>query len=156
MWIESEFPFNPHTLLDQILSKLEVQLLESELSTSMRAGTGLPANVAKLDNMTLRGPPILVQIVSMTEIGSSAFNLQNIRQARIEQADLAGLAVEEDDGEEGPRIPKYPRGMLKLELNDGKTTMQAIEYRRLPELELGETPLGFKVACIHTGDRKRY
>ena len=52
--------------------------------------------------MTLRGPPILVQIVSMTEIGSSAFNLQNIRQARIEQADLAGLAEEEDDGEELP------------------------------------------------------
>lgn len=113
----------------------------------MRARTGLPPNVCKLDNMTLRGPPILVQVVSITEIGSSAFNLQNIRQARIEQADLAGLAEEEED-EEGPRIPRYPRGMLKLELNDGNTTMQAIEYRRLPGLELGVTPLGFKVKSL--------
>lgn len=114
----------------------------------MRARTGLPPNVAKLDNMTLRGPPILVQVVSMTEIGSSAFNLQNVRQARIEEADLAGLAEEEED-EEAPKIPKYPRGMLKFELNDGKTTMQAIEYKRLAGLELGVTPLGFKVMSFH-------
>ncbi|KAJ3538111.1 hypothetical protein NM688_g6566 [Phlebia brevispora] len=143
-WIESKFNFDPATALDEIVSRLELQLLESDLSASMIPGTGLPANVSKLDNMTLRGPPVLVEIISITDIGSSAFNLQNIRQARIEQADLAGLAEEEDE-EDGPRIPKYPRSMLKFELFDGKTIMQAIEYRRLPELELGVTPLGFKM-----------
>jgi RecQ-mediated genome instability protein 1 len=111
----------------------------------MLAGTGLPPNVSELINSTLTGPPILVEMVSITEIGHSAFSLHNVRQARIERADLAGLAEQEEDGEEEGSIPNYPRSMLKFELSDGSTTMQAIEYRRLPGLQLGETPLGLKV-----------
>lgn len=145
-WIESEIHPNPARDLDQILSHLERQLLESDLSASMLPGTGLPPNVSELDNTTLRGPPILVEVIAMTEIGSSAFNLQNIRQARIEHADLAGLAEEEEQNDdEGARVPRYPRSMLRFQLSDGVTVLNAIEYRRLPDLELGETPLGFKV-----------
>ena len=66
----------------------------------MLPGTGLPRNVAELNNTKLQGLPILVEIVSMTEIDHSAFSLQNVRQARIEKADLAGLAGEEDENQE--------------------------------------------------------
>lgn len=114
----------------------------------MLAGTGLPHNIAEQDNITLRGPPVLVEIVSVTEIGHSAFSLQNVRQARLERADLAGLAEEEENqNEEGGAVPNYPRGMLKFQISDGSTVMDAIEYRRIPEFQLGETPLGFKVGC---------
>ncbi|KAI5114584.1 hypothetical protein M0805_009807, partial [Coniferiporia weirii] len=75
----------------------------------------------------------------------SAFNLQNVRQTRIERADLAGLALEEGgENDEGP-IPNYPRTMLRLEVCDGSVTIPAIEYREMPDLKLGETPLGFKI-----------
>ena len=71
----------------------------------------------------------------------------NVRQNGIDRADLAGLVREgEEDPEEdeGP-VPKYPRGMLRLELSDGFTTVEAVEYRSIPQLELGITPLGYKV-----------
>lgn len=93
----------------------------------------------------------------MTEIANSAFNLMGVRQTRLDRADLAegaqrrreereaqGLQEEDIEEDEGP-IPKYPRGMLKFELSDGATTLQAIEFRSLPDFELGVTPLGYKV-----------
>ena len=117
----------------------------------MLADTGLPQNVSELDNAKLTGAPILVEIVSMTEIGHSAFSLMNVRQAHIERADLAGLAEQEDnDGGEEEATPKYPRSMLRFELSDGSTTLKAIEYRRLPGLQLGQTPLGYKVSSNYS------
>ncbi|EKM58284.1 uncharacterized protein PHACADRAFT_193408 [Phanerochaete carnosa HHB-10118-sp] len=147
-WIESELQLDPATDMDAILYNIETQLLQSNLEGSMLPGTGLPTNVADLNNTKLTGPTVLVEIVSMTEIGHSAFSLQNVRQARLERADLAGLADEEDEGqggeEEGP-VPKYPRSMLRFQLTDGSTVLNAIEYRRIPEFELGVTPLGYKM-----------
>ncbi|KAI0342854.1 hypothetical protein BDW22DRAFT_1394854 [Trametopsis cervina] len=143
-WIEDELKLDPVKDIDTILYNVETQLLQSDLSDSMLAGTGLPANVSELDNTTLGRTPILLEIISITEIGHSAFSLQNTRQARIEKADLAGLAEEEGNNEDGTG-PSYPRSMLKFELSDGSTVLKAIEYRRIPELELGTTPLGFKV-----------
>ncbi|KAI0694628.1 hypothetical protein BC835DRAFT_1544869 [Cytidiella melzeri] len=144
-WIENDLKLNPAKDLDTILYNVEAQLLQSDLTDSMLAGTGLPPNISELNNVTLRGLPILVEIVAITEIGHSAFSLQNVRQARIERADLAGLAEEEEnDGDDRP-IPNYPRSMLKLVLSDGSTIVNAIEYKRLPEFKLGETPLGFKM-----------
>jgi RecQ-mediated genome instability protein 1 len=35
--------------------------------------------------------------------------------------------------------------MLKFLLSDGRTTVTAIEYRSIPQLELGVTPLGYKL-----------
>ena len=128
-----------------IIEHVDSQLLQSNLSDSMLEGTGFPPNIAELDNYTIQGPPILVEIVAMTEIGHSAFSLQNIRQARIERADLAGLAEEEEGGDEDAGVPNYPRSMLKFHLSDGSTVMEAIEYRRIPGIQLGETPLGYKV-----------
>ncbi|KZT00791.1 uncharacterized protein LAESUDRAFT_708404 [Laetiporus sulphureus 93-53] len=142
-WIESEFHFDPASQMQDIIRIVDMQLLESDLTDSMVAGTGLPRNVVDLQNTVIRGP-ILVQIISITDIGNSAFSLQSVRQARLERADMAGLARAEDEEDEGP-IPSYPRSMLRFQLSDGSTTLQAIEYRRLPELVLGETKLGYKM-----------
>lgn len=66
---------------------------------------------------------------SLPQIGSSAFNLQRILHDRQEARSgvakirrLVGEEVEEED-EEGDEGPKYPRGMLKLELSDGFNTV---------------------------------
>lgn len=59
----------------------------------------------------------------------------------------------EEEIEEG-KLPNYPRGMLKLELGDGRNTIKAIEYKRLDGLKLGETELGAKVSRDHTSVEK--
>jgi RecQ-mediated genome instability protein 1 len=56
-------------------------------------------------------------------------------------AEDGGAGADEDDGP----IPKYPRSTLRLVLSDGSFNFNAFEYRRLPKLELGSTPLGCKV-----------
>lgn len=139
---------NPDTQTDAFIRNVENQLLESDLCDSMQAGTGFARNAAEMDNMRINGTPILVEVTSITEIGHSAFNLHNVRQTRIERADLAGLAEEEGvEEDEGP-VPNYPHTMLKLEVCDGSVTLPAIEYRALPQLKLAETPLGFKVSLF--------
>ncbi|PCH42409.1 DUF1767-domain-containing protein [Wolfiporia cocos MD-104 SS10] len=142
-WIQQEYHLNPATQMSDIIKHVDHQLLNSDLNDSMVPDTGLPSDVAELDKTIIRGP-ILVQIVSIMEIGHSAFNLQNVRQARLERVDVAGLAREEDEEDEGP-IPSYPRSMLYFRLSDGSTILQAMEYRRLPGLTLGETNLGYKM-----------
>ena len=117
----------------------------------MEQWTGFPHELSDISDNRICETPLLVEITSITEIGHSAFNLYNVRQTRIERVDLAGLAEEEGvESDEGP-IPNYPRQMLKLELSDGTTTAKAIEYRSIPELKLGETPLGFKVRFVCFG-----
>ncbi len=103
------------------------------------------------------GGPILVQISAITDIGHSAFHLRNVRQTRIDKADMAGLAEEMDAKEDGPsvtegedfRVPDYPHSMLRMALSDGSRTLQAMEYQRIPALQLGPTHLGCKVLAIH-------
>ncbi|CAE6443216.1 unnamed protein product [Rhizoctonia solani] len=119
---------------------VEEQLLQSSLSDSAVHDTGFPdpnSHDIKIKNT-------LCEIVALTEIGHSAFTLKNVRQARVDKEDLAGLAGDLEDGEDYT-IPKYPRSMLRFELSDGTKTMRAIEYRRIPDFELGVTPLGTKI-----------
>lgn len=111
--------------------------------------TGLPPDIEELHDVRIgsgaRGS-ILCQVVAITDIGHSAFSLQNVRQTRIDREDLAGLVeAGVEDEEENQPIPRYPRGTLRLELSDGSTVARAMEYKRLPALELGTTPLGCKV-----------
>jgi RecQ-mediated genome instability protein 1 len=141
----SENNLDPVRQAQEVQRLVEIQLLESDLRDSMQHGTGLPSNIGNAKKGTLGGAPVLVQIMSITDIGQSAFSLQTVRQTRIDRADLAGLA-EQDGGEDDGPIPRFPRSMLRFELTDGKTTINAIEFRKIPELELGETPLGFKVS----------
>lgn len=141
----------------KFLDNVVVQLLQSDLTDSMVPGTGIPVGVTQPNspqaNSYLGGTPILVEIVAITEIGTSAYQLEQIRATREQRLRLGqtdeGGDVEADleiEGE-GP-VPRYPRGMLRFDLSDGSTTINAIEYRPIPELALSKTPLGFKV-CSH-------
>jgi RecQ-mediated genome instability protein 1 len=141
---------NPATDMDTIKEHVESQLLMSDLTDSMVHGTGLPHDIASFRKSTLTGPSVLVQILALTEIGHSAFNLKNVHQTKKDKADLSGLAGgdNEDEADEGP-IPNYPRSMLQFELSDGAITLKAMEYRRIPQLDLENTPLGFKVRMAY-------
>ncbi|KAH9917823.1 uncharacterized protein B0H18DRAFT_938171 [Fomitopsis serialis] len=143
-WVREEYNYEPVTHMDQIIHNVDIQLLESDLRDSMVPGTGLPQISPDTKETTIHGP-ILVQVLSIMEIGQSAFSLMSVRQAKLERADMAGLAGEEDDEDEGP-IPSYPRSMLRFELTDGSITLPAVEHRRLPDFKLGESRLGLKVS----------
>jgi len=110
--VVEEHNLNPATDMNKIIEQVEVQLLMSDLTDSMVHGTGLPHDVGGLQKGALSGPPIMVQIVALTEIGHSAFNLMNVRKTKIDRADLSGLAQgdgdNEDEADEGP-VPNYPR-----------------------------------------------
>lgn len=139
---------NPNDAFQQV----EIQYLASDIRDSTIARTGLPENIKEVANSRLKGP-FLVQLMALTDIGHSAFSLQNTRQIRIEREDMSALAETEANGEDGEEedegpVPNYPRGMLRFELNDGSTTFPAIEYRKIPQLQLGVTPLGCKVASF--------
>ena len=149
-WLVEELQISPHET-KRATDAVEEALLDSDLKDSMLSGTGFPEGITTAGDITVQGSTILVQIVDITEIGHSAFSLTNVRQTRMDQEDLAGLANEEEnenqnqaDEDAGP-IPKYPRSMLKLQLSDGSVTLPAIEFKRIPGLELGVTSLGCKV-----------
>lgn len=125
---------------ESLKTHVEEQLLQSSLSDSTVPGTGFPDP----NSHGIRINNTLCEVVALTEIGHSAFTLKNVRQARIDKEDLAGLAGDLEDGEDYS-IPKYPRSMLRFELSDGSKTMRAIEYRRISDFELGVMPLGTKV-----------
>ena len=145
-----EHNLNPATDMNTITEQVESQLLMSDLTDSMVHGTGLPHDVASFRKSTLSGPPVLVQILALMEIGHSAFNLMNVQQAKKERADLSGLARGDDEDEAGEgSIPNYPRSMLQFELSDGAITLKAIEYRKIPQLDLEKTSLGFKVRPLY-------
>lgn len=149
-WLITEGGHDPNTNLQELLDAVEHQILESTFSDSMLPGTGLPTHAAVPTTTTvLKGLHILVEVISITEIANSAFNLNQTRMAREERMKAGDADDEEGEGDievegEGP-MPKYSRGMLKFQLYDGTTTLPAIEYRSFPELSLENTPLGFKV-----------
>ncbi|KAH9002930.1 hypothetical protein EDB86DRAFT_2893992 [Lactarius hatsudake] len=121
----------------KIMEHVESQLLMSDLTDSMASGSGLPHDLPSLRKGSLSGPPVL--------IGHSAFNLMNIRQAKVDRADLSGLARgdNDDEADEGP-VPNYPRSMLHFQLSDGTIRLNAIEYKKIPQFDLENTPLGYK------------
>ncbi|KAI9440019.1 hypothetical protein H4582DRAFT_1812909, partial [Lactarius indigo] len=145
-WVIGEHGLNPATDMAKIMEHVESQLLMSDLTDSMVSGSGLLHDLPSLRKGALSGPPVLVQILALTEIGHSAFNLMNIRQAKADRADLSGLARGDNDDEtdEGP-VPNYPRSMLHFQLSDGTIQLNAIEYKKIPQLDLENTPLGYKV-----------
>ncbi|CDO73719.1 hypothetical protein BN946_scf185015.g47 [Trametes cinnabarina] len=145
-WIEQELGLSPDCDLDKILANVNEQLLESDFADSMLTGTGFPEDIFRGRDTQLKGP-ILVELVGIMEVGHSAYNLMQIYEARVEwrkQAELRNARVELDAGEEKP-MPKYPRSTLQFELSDGAYVLPAVEFKRLPEFELGETPLGSKM-----------
>ena len=157
-WLQDQLSLdsNAERASQDLLDNVDLQLLQSDLSDSMLHHSGLPTRVQSMKNGVIATPatggPILVQILEVMEIGASAFNLMNVRQARKDGTDLSGLAVgTEEEGGEGAKEAKYPRGMLSLTLGDGSVQVKAIEYRKIEGLVLGEIPLGFKVCHYHWG-----
>lgn len=154
-----------------MIQHVHLQLLQSDLCDSAVRQTGFPAGLQVQGGMKkgvigtrASGGAILVQVVGIMEVGNSAFTLGNVRQARLDKADMTGLTRDNEEpgegaGEEGARIrgnggadddedatmPPYPRSMLSLLLSDGTATIKAMETRRIGGLVLGETPLGCKV-----------
>ncbi|KAK0500413.1 hypothetical protein EDD18DRAFT_1069037 [Armillaria luteobubalina] len=149
-WVLEDKQLKLATDIQQILKHVEEQLLCSNLQDSMLQGTGLPADIANPDTQhTLVPGPVLVEIVSINDIGVSAYNLNKIRITRDERIAAGEQEVGEGDVEvegEGP-IPAYTRSMLQMDLSDGTITLKAMEYRPLRDLTLGETPLGCKVSA---------
>ena len=145
-----ELQLNPESDFDRFIDSFETQLLGSNLNDSTLPGTGLPPHINLPTTTTvLEGPPVLVEIILLTEIGESAFNLNQTRIAREETTKDATVydaedAQDVDTDDEGP-LPRYSRGMLKLHLSDGTTVLPAMEYRSLPDLTLEDTRLGYKV-----------
>ncbi|CAE6449248.1 unnamed protein product [Rhizoctonia solani] len=138
-YITEELGVSPEDF-ESLKTHVEEQLLQSGLADSTVPNTGFPDP----NSHGIQIKNTLCEVVALTEIGHSAFTLKNVRQARVDKEDLAGLAGDLEDGEDYS-IPKYPRSMLRFELSDGTKTMRAIEYRRIPDLELGVTPLGTKI-----------
>ncbi|KAJ7593310.1 hypothetical protein C8J56DRAFT_823421 [Mycena floridula] len=152
-WVCSDKNLTPEHDMDAIIKEVDTQLLGSKLSDSMLADTGIPSDLTEQQQQlkTLTGP-LLVEITAITDIGVSAFSLEKVRAVRAERKALGAEAQDELEEEEvdldiageGP-IPNYPRAMLRLELTDGSRCLKGIEYKKLPQLELGVTEPGCKM-----------
>ncbi|ORX38447.1 hypothetical protein BD324DRAFT_620897 [Kockovaella imperatae] len=132
------------------LEAVHDQFLWSNLAHSTLPSNATPADPSSSQSALLFVEPTLLQIESITEIGSSAFQLQNtvnMRRVVIEGRTRIRRIDDPADGEEvdDANMPVYPRGMLRFELSDGRSKVRAIEYKRLNGLKLGETPLGCKL-----------
>lgn len=145
-----------------LLKTVEQQILLSPLESCTASGSLPPGASEEQDGILSPGKGQLLQIISMDEVGHSALHLKETLQARREDAKLGveadrvrvqGLTQEgeaEDAGTgaagvSGGGAARFPRAMLKLELSDGHSTLQALEYRRIPALDLGSTDLGSKL-----------
>lgn len=125
---------------------LDADLAESTLQGVIPQADG----EGKLPSSILFPKPTLVQVLSITDIGASAFSLQTTLEQRREvfsgATRIRGIDDDDDDEIDESKLPAYPRGMLSLGISDGRNALRAIEYRRLDGLELGETRLGIKVS----------
>lgn len=155
-WLIDEEGLSPDRDLEKIQDDMRTQILLSDLHDSMLHGTGIPTQCAAADYAAaVEGHPILVQITSITDIGVSAFHLEQTRSTREERFKKGATEGEEDgdvEVDEGP-VPKYQRGMLKFTVSDGALNLQAVEYRKLPQFRLGETKLGLKVRLSLTASK---
>lgn len=146
-WIQDELQLNPARDMPAILENVNTQLLGSDFADSMVAGTGIPQDVLNANHTVLKGP-LLVEVTELMEIGHSAYSLLQVHESRVEYRKQAELRDASGDAQEQKPMPKYPRSMLQFQLSDGTAMLPAIEFKPLPQFELGETPLGYKVSCV--------
>ena len=144
-WIQDELQLNPARDMPAILENVNTQLLGSDFADSMVTGTGFPQNALKAAHAVLKGP-LLVEVTEIMEIGHSAYSLLQVHESRLEYRKQAELREASGEAQEQKPMPKYPRSMLQFQLSDGAAVLPAIEFKPLPQFELGETPLGYKVS----------
>lgn len=129
----------------------------SSFSDIAEPGTGLPEGInSEKVHISLEKTTVL-ELVHLTDIGVSALTLEGVRQEREHRLYLDRLArssscqqgqVLRDYEWLRPRLVPYPRRRLKLFLSDGSIELQAIEFERLSNIELGVTPMGTKVLVV--------
>ncbi|KAJ3537019.1 hypothetical protein NMY22_g5783 [Coprinellus aureogranulatus] len=148
---ETEMPFFD---VAHVTHALEQRIFHSRLEDITVPGTGLrPPTSRILPHGILHGP-ILLEIVHIEEVGVSAFELESVRQERarikhqrrIEQVRRIVTPREDDAIQPRPILPVYPRSRIKVYFTDGFTLLEAVECERLPDIVLGETPMGRKVS----------
>ncbi|KAJ3513498.1 hypothetical protein NMY22_g15025 [Coprinellus aureogranulatus] len=148
---ETGMPFFDYA---HVTHALEERIFHSRLEDITVPGTGLrPPTSRILPHGILQGP-ILLEIVHIAEIGVSAFELESVRQERaqikhqrrIEQVRRIVTPREDDAIQPRPILPVYPRNRIKIYFTDGFTVLEAVECERLPDIVLGETPMGRKVS----------
>ncbi|KAH6867235.1 hypothetical protein BKA70DRAFT_1133875 [Coprinopsis sp. MPI-PUGE-AT-0042] len=143
--------YQPGRVSDSHIRKaVERQLLLSDLAESALHGTGLPAH-ACLPNFCgyLGGHPILVEVVAIMEIGVEPSKIEQIWIKRARQAVIEDhLAVPPSQSYLKLEAYQYPHNTLMLTLSDGVGTLEAIEQSHIPQISLGNTPLGAKVGLI--------
>lgn len=131
------------------MESAKYQLLESNLTDSMQSHSGLPVDIDQTIT-TLRGQPVLVQIISITDMDISSIRLEQVRVAREQWRQPISNNVENEvighASVADKAIPSYPRERLLLQLSDGMTVIRAMEYRPLTQLTLGVTELGYKAS----------
>ncbi len=123
--------------MDEAISHVHTQLLASDLRDSAVRNTGLPAHFSNMGHGRVAGT-VLVQIMSITDIGHSAFSLQSVRQTRMDRADLNGLVAEDREANE-----RGPNGI--------RTGMGREERRRMkdPYRNIREECLGSSLRMEH-------
>lgn len=113
----------------------------SQLPSSLSCEDGIPLGERRTCTLDFGAKGVLVEIVSIYEVGHSSYSLEQVLQQRSLSSSVPAAPANAKSQQE-----KYPRAMLKLRLSDGRTTLEACESSsRITSLELGETPLGAKL-----------
>ncbi|KAH6870859.1 hypothetical protein BKA70DRAFT_1210618 [Coprinopsis sp. MPI-PUGE-AT-0042] len=139
----------PNTPADKVAQAVEALLLCTDLSDFGMHGTGFPVHIGLPGSYTrLEDRPILVEVVSMMEIGPRAspeaieeMRLKRARQALLEQR----MQVPTSESKLTDDEFQYARDTLQLVLSDGATDLTAIEHYRVHQISLGRTPIGTKL-----------
>lgn len=161
------------TTVPGLIKAVEVQLLSSDLSTSVLPSPSRRAALTTLhpaSSRTLLFPGgakkagVLFQVQRVDDIAHSASQLQEVlkekkeaRRVRAKGANAGGgriMDLDEDEEDEAKKKilragvePPFPRGSGKFVLSDGEMEVQAFELRQVFGLGLEEIKLGTKVGC---------
>ncbi|TFK27540.1 hypothetical protein FA15DRAFT_701749 [Coprinopsis marcescibilis] len=139
---------------ESYLKLFEERLLQAPLSETTMTGTGLPNTITFPTMYTTLKGPILLELVSITDVGISPFLLEEFRLRR-ENEMLSHLKGAADSptldtsytslAAIRSKLTPYPRCVLKFLFTDGFKKVEAFEQEFLPHFALGLTPLGCKV-----------
>ncbi|GAA5965877.1 hypothetical protein JCM21900_004935 [Sporobolomyces salmonicolor] len=161
------------TTTQGLIKAVEVQLLSSDLSTSVLPAPGRRGQLTTLhtatspDQLLFPGgakKAVLFQVQAVDDVAHSASSLletlKEKREARKVAAKGGGGAGGrnmnfDDEGSEddeaqtkvlaGEKVASYPRGSGKLVLSDGETEVKSFELQRINGLGLEEIKLGAKL-----------
>ncbi|GAA5860921.1 hypothetical protein JCM1840_002006 [Sporobolomyces johnsonii] len=162
------------TTTQGLIKAVEVQLLSSDLSTSVLPAPGRRGQLTTLhtatspDKLLFSGgakKAVLFQVQAVDDIAHSASSLletlEEKREARKVAAKGGGggggrnMNLDDDEPEDedeakkkvfaGDKVASYPRGSGKLVLSDGETEVKAFELQRINGLGLEEIKLGTKL-----------